>query len=222
MNNQIEQINELAILEEKSINLLGNFQKGTIDIDLECLIEPIKTTLKPFELSTVENDKVKEAKKELARIRGLKTGLDIIRKKYKEKYLEPLLKFEHEFNKVTGLFEASISNIKFQVDNFEHQEKILKRDKILKKIDRLKEENGVDYDIKFSEKWLNKTYKWSTIEEDIIKQFEYAILKEKAYANTPKVDRTLKFTGLTKDMMLDMLDYFDKNGIKFEVLKDEK
>ncbi|MGL4672695.1 DNA (cytosine-5-)-methyltransferase [Cetobacterium sp.] len=218
--NVLEEIfgNLLKTKGENNMNLIINdsietlkvsFTPAQIEIDLEPVRQQVQRELSPYNDGLMVE--YKDGKKDLARLRALQKGIEDYRKRLQNKYMENFFQIEKELKEISNLFNAPIEDINLQIKEEDRIEKEEKREVILDFISTLLNPEVII----FNEKWLNKTYKIKDIKEEIE-------IQHKTYLITPKCNRKLQFTDLTKVQMIDMLEYFKSKNIKFEVITDDK
>ncbi|MGL6099846.1 MAG: DUF1351 domain-containing protein, partial [Fusobacteriaceae bacterium] len=202
--------NNMNLIINDSIETLKvSFTPAQIEIDLEPVRQQVQRELSPYNDGLMVE--YKDGKKDLARLRALQKGIEDYRKRLQNKYMENFFQIEKELKEISNLFNAPIEDINLQIKEEDRIEKEEKREGILDFISTLLNPEVII----FNEKWLNKTYKIKDIKEEIE-------IQHKTYLITPKCNRKLQFTDLTKVQMLDMLEYFKSKNIKFEVITDDK
>lgn len=197
------------IINDSIETLKVSFTPAQIEINLEPVRQQVQRELSPYNDGLMVE--YKDGKKNLARLRALQKGIEDYRKRLQNKYMENFFQIEKELKEISNLFNAPIEDINLQIKEEDRMEKEEKREGILDFISTLDNPEVII----FNEKWLNKTYKIKDIKEEIE-------IQHKTYLITPKCNRKLQFTDLTKVQMLDMLEYFKSKNIKFEVITDDK
>lgn len=202
---------KMLIINNESATSKINIQSPVINYDLSEMKELLEKELVPYESGQVTE--FKEAKKELAKLRKLKKGIDDTRIQLKNQYLKNFIALETELKALSEMVDPAIKNIDLQVKEQDQKEAQEKELLILDLIQTIKKDNLLlNLEIPFNPKWLNKTYKMKDIENEV-----WDFINENS-APEPTCDRVIEFKGLTKEKMLKMLDFWKSEGIDFKVL----
>ena len=145
-----------------------------IKFNNEELIKELTPKLQVYKNIVYTEETLPTAKSDRAKLNKLKENFDIERKRIKELYLEPYLKFETELKEVLFLIEDSVQAIDTQVKAFEEDKKTRKRETIENywnsNVGELKD--LLTLDSIFNTRWLNTTYKLDDICREIINVIE--------------------------------------------------
>lgn len=202
---------KMLIINNESATSKINIQSPVINYDLSEMKELLEKELVPYESGQVTE--FKEAKKELAKLRKLKKGIDDTRIQLKNQYLKNFITLETELKALSEMVDPAIKNIDLQVKEQDQKEAQEKELLILDLIQTIKKDNLLlNLEIPFNPKWLNKTYKIKDIENEV-----WDFINENS-APEPTCNRLIEFKGLTKEKMLKMLDFWKSEGIDFKVL----
>lgn len=202
---------KMLIINNESATSKINIQSPVVNYDLSEMKELLEKELVPYESGQVTE--FKEAKKELAKLRKLKKGIDDTRIQLKNQYLKNFMALETELKALSEMVDPAIKNIDLQVKEQDQKEAQEKELLILDLIQTIKKDNLLlNLEIPFNPKWLNKTYKIKDIENEV-----WDFINENS-APEPTCNRVIEFKGLTKEKMLKMLDFWKSEGIDFKVL----
>lgn len=141
-----------------------------IKFNNEELIKEIEPKIAVYKNAVYTEDTLATAKSDRAKLNKLKENFDIERKRIKELYLEPYIKFETQLKEVINLVDDGVQAIDTQVKAFEDKKKESKRQAIQ---DYWNECIGELHDLLtldaiFNPRWLNTTYKLDDIKREII------------------------------------------------------
>lgn len=144
-------------------------EEGLISWNFEELKKSLDTQLEKFRGVVVTEETITEHKDVRAKLNKIKTIIDNERKKVKKEYSSPLLKFEDEVKSLTGMIDEANKLIDSQIKAIEEQEKLAKRGQIEKFIEAYQLDTGLPFTIRipFNDKWLNKSYSFKQIKEEI-------------------------------------------------------
>lgn len=174
-----------------------------IDFNFEEIRQELSLRLEKYKNLVYTDEQIKEAKTDRATLNKFVAAIEAKRKEIKLTCMEPYMAFENKIREITAMVEAPCSEIDKQVKAYEEKQKDEKKAVIegvyaelindLKEILPLKK--------LWNEKWLNVTYKLSSITEEISEQ----IL---AVQNDLQVIETIEseFKLQTKDKYLQTLN----------------
>lgn len=113
---------------------------------------------------------IKDAKTDRANLNKLEKAINEEKIRVKNIFLKPYEDFETKCKELMSLVKEASTNIDTQVKAFEQKQDAEKKEIILGRFNTLMGEyvEVVSFEKIFNPKWLNKTYTFSKIEEDII------------------------------------------------------
>ena len=131
---------------------------GMIEWNYEALKNALAEKMKEYEKVVYTEDKVKDARADMATLRKLKKELDDKRKQIKNECLAPYEKIEAQAKELTALIDAPIKEIDKQVSEYEEKRK----QEIRNEINAFMDETFKDIPAEIAEVLKNKTYdtKW--------------------------------------------------------------
>lgn len=152
-----------------------------------------------------DETEIKEAKKDLARLRKFVEALENKRKEIKKQCLALYEEFEKEEKEIVAMFSAATSSIDSQIKNFEQVKKDKKLDEIKGLFVSAEFPEWVSFEQIFDERWLNVSVSIKNIETQINntrKQIEkdlemlrvlpdFAFEAEQIYKRTFNVQKTI-------------------------------
>lgn len=142
-----------------------------IEFNFEELKGQLKEALEKYQNLTFTEEQIKLAKADRATLNKLKDAIETKRKEIKAKCLRPYEEFEIKIKELVKLIDEPISNIDGQIKIVEEEKKNQKVLEITKIFDKFAVENNINELINcqriFNQKWLNTSYKLSTIEQEI-------------------------------------------------------
>lgn len=168
-----------------------NYELPTIDYEITPLKEQVDKIKGQYSNWVVAEDDIKDAKKTVANINKAAKAISDKRITIARAVKEPLSKFEDDIKLLTAELKEVSSDIKDQLDDYEQKRKADKQREIMNL-------DGFSEFIVFNDKWLNKTYAITKIEDEIEEQ-------QKAIDSAKKAIST---TALA--LKLDPQDYYDR------------
>lgn len=142
-----------------------------IEFNFEELKGQLKESLEKYQNLTFTEEQIKLAKSDRATLNKLKDAIENKRKEIKAKCLRPYEEFELKIKELVNLIDEPINNIDGQIKLAEEEKKNQKTFEINKIFDKFAVENNINELITcqriFNQKWLNTSYKLSTIEQEI-------------------------------------------------------
>ena len=114
-----------------------------------------------------DETEIKEAKKDLARLRKFVEALENKRKEIKKQCLAPYEDFEKEEKEIVAMFSEATSSIDSQIKNFEQVKKDKKLDEIKGLFVSAEFPEWVSFEQIFDERWLNVSVSIKNIETQI-------------------------------------------------------
>lgn len=170
----------------------------------------LKEFWQPVIFTSEQVDKAKEVK---ANINKLVKAVADLRKDTVKKYKEPIEDFEKTAKETENILKEASDVLNQKINVFVEQEQQKKLEKINEIIENLTTGTFVSKEeIVFDQRWLNKTYKTSQIEEDITNQIDNILTVKKA-KKLAKENLKLKLEQLdpahllTHEVYLTKLDY---------------
>lgn len=170
----------------------------------------LKEFWQPVIFTSEQVDKAKEVKANINKL--VKTVADL-RKYTIKKYKEPIEDFEKTAKETENILKEASDVLNQKINVFVEQEQQKKLEKIKEIIENLTTGTFVSKEeIVFDQRWLNKTYKTSQIEEDITNQIDNILTVKKA-KKLAKENLKLKLEQLdpahllTHEVYLTKLDY---------------
>jgi len=142
-----------------------------IKFNFEELKGQLKESLEKYQNLTFTEEQIRLAKTDRATLNKLKEAIETKRKEIKAKCLRPYEEFEIKIKELVKLIDEPINNIDGQIKRVEEEKKNQKVLEITKIFDKYAVENNINELITcqriFNQKWLNTSYKLSTIETEI-------------------------------------------------------
>lgn len=141
-----------------------------IEFNFDELKTELSTRLEKYNNLTYTEETIKQAKDDRAGLNKFKEAIETRRKEIKNLCLKPYNDFEAKVKELTGLIDQPILAIDSQIKNFDNQRIEAKR------VDITDFFNSAIGDLAeilplekiFNQKWLNATYKMTTIEKEIV------------------------------------------------------
>lgn len=146
---------------------VGN--NGIIEGNFETLEQQIKVLADFYKGVIVDEDNIKESKKDLADLRKEITAIENVRKDFKKQWMEPYTKFENKCKHLVELLNEPINAIDGQLKEFETKRLAEKRS-VVEKIYSEEVDEYADFiplDSIFQDSWLNVSTKEKDIRYDI-------------------------------------------------------
>ena len=142
-------------------NIKVEYELPTLTYDLTPLKAQIKAIQEQYKGWVVSEDDLKSAKDIIASINRVAKAISDERIVVVREIKEPITVFEDEIKTMTVDLKQLSDSIKTQLDTYEEKRKELKRNEILSlpEFDR-------EYMV-FDDKWLNKTYDFQQIKQDL-------------------------------------------------------
>ena len=179
----------------------------------------LKEFWQPVIFTSEQVDKAKEVKANINKL--VKTVADL-RKYTIKKYKEPIEDFEKTAKETENILKEASDVLNQKINVFVEQEQQKKLEKINEIIENLTTGTFVSKEeIVFDQRWLNKTYKTSQIEEDITNQIDNILTVKKA-KKLAKENLKLKLEQLdpahllTHEVYLTKLDYVDDADLVYQ------
>ena len=116
-------MNELQVLVEQ--------HPGEVKWNYEELKTALETEMSSYETAVYDDDKIKNAKNDVASLRKLKSSVEARRKEIKNKCLEPYTIIEKQAKELTGLIDKPIELIDKQVKDYEEKQRKARRKEIV-------------------------------------------------------------------------------------------
>ena len=142
-----------------------------IKFNFEELKGQLKESLEKYQNLTFTEEQIRLAKTDRATLNKLKDAIETKRKEIKAKCLRPYEEFEIKIKELVKLIDEPINNIDGQIKRVEEEKKNQKVLEITKIFDKYAVENNINELITcqriFNQKWLNTSYKISSIEQEI-------------------------------------------------------
>ena len=190
--------------------------------------QDLKDFWQPVVFTSEQVDKAKEVK---ASINKLVKKVGDLRKETVKEYKKPIDDFEKTAKETEAILKEASEVLNNKINVFVEQEQEEKRKDIINLINKIisdTEANVTIEEITFDPRWLNKTYKRSQLQEDIVAQIK-DILNTKETKRLLKDNLRLKLEQLdprhilTHEVYLTKLDYIDNVDMVFaSALEDFK
>ncbi len=147
-------MNELQVLVEQ--------HPGEVKWNYEELKTALETEMSSYETAVYDDDKIKNAKNDVASLRKLKSSVEARRKEIKNKCLEPYTIIEKQAKELTGLIDKPIELIDKQVKDYEEKQRKARRKEIVGFFE--KTFSDIDIEVakiagqkRYDERWENAT-----------------------------------------------------------------
>ena len=182
--------------------------------------QDLKDFWQPVVFTSEQVDKAKEVK---AGINKLVKKVGDLRKETVKEYKKPIDDFEKTAKETEAILKEASEVLNNKINVFVEQEQEEKRKDIINLINKIiadTEANVTIEEITFDPRWLNKTYKRSQLQEDIVAQIKN-ILNTKETKRLLKDNLRLKLEQLdpghllTHEVYLTKLDYVDNVDMVF-------
>ena len=182
--------------------------------------QDLKDFWQPVIFTSEQVDKAKEVK---ASINKLVKKVGDLRKETVKEYKKPIDDFERTAKETEAILKEASEVLNNKINVFVEQEQEEKRKDIINLINKIisdTEANVAIEEITFDPRWLNKTYKRSQLQEDIVAQIKN-ILNTKETKRLLKDNLRLKLQQLdprhilTHEVYLTKLDYIDDINMVF-------
>ena len=182
--------------------------------------QDLKDFWQPVVFTSEQVDKAKEVK---ASINKLVKKVGDLRKETVKEYKKPIDDFEKTAKETEAILKEASEVLNNKINVFVEQEQEEKRKDIINLINKIisdTEANVTIEEITFDPRWLNKTYKRSQLQEDIVAQIK-DILNTKETKRLLKDNLRLKLQQLdprhilTHEVYLTKLDYIDDINMVF-------
>lgn len=162
---------EINFIVEKDFSL-----PKRINCNFEEVKQEITAAVEKYKNIVVTEDTITESKEIVAGLNKQAQLIDTQRKAVKKEFTKPLTEFENKCKELTAIITDAASGIKAGLDVFEEQRKEKKRTAIKSYFDNIFIANELikpDFDKIMAENdnWLNKTYDFDKVKEDIDKLF---------------------------------------------------
>ncbi len=143
---------------------------GTIEDNLDVVEASIRQKLAEYTQVVITKDSIQDGKELLADIRKEKKSLDDERKAIKKAWMKPYEVFEARAKKIIDLYDEPVKLINSQLEAYEEDRKVAKRNDIKKIYEFVVKENAeladwLPLDKIYDTKWENATCKDKTIRE---------------------------------------------------------
>lgn len=180
--------------------------------------QDLKDFWQPVVFTSEQVDKAKEVK---ASINKLVKKVGDLRKETVKEYKKPIDDFEKTAKETEAILKEASEVLNNKINVFVEQEQNEKREEINNLITDYIKDTGVKFEeIVWDNRWFNKTYKLSQIEEDVTNQINN-ILTTKETKRLLKANLRLKLEQLdpghllTHEVYLTKLDYVDNVDMVF-------
>lgn len=138
-----------------------------IDFNFEEIKSELAEKVDLYKTLVYGENEIKQAKADKAALNRLKKALDDERKRQEKEYLAPFHEFKAQIGELIALIDEPISMIDRQIKNFDETRKNEKRVDILKLFNETHFPEWVDPDLVFDQRWLNMTYSYQQIQDDL-------------------------------------------------------
>ena len=188
--------------------------------------QDLKDFWQPVVFTSEQVDKAKEVK---ASINKLVKKVGDLRKETVKEYKKPIDDFEKTAKETEAILKEASEVLNNKINVFVEQEQNEKREKINSLITDYLKDTDIEFEeIVWDNRWFNKTYKMSQIEEDVTNEIN-SILTAKETKKLAKENLRLKLEQLdpghllTHEVYLTKLDYVDNVDMVFaSALEDFK
>lgn len=133
----------------------------------EELKKEVAQKLEYYKNIVYDETEIKEAKKDLARLKKFVEALENKRKEIKKQCLAPYEEFEKEEREIVAMFSEATSSIDSQIKNFEQARKDKKLDEIKGLFVSAEFPEWINFEQIFDERWLNVSVSVKNIETQI-------------------------------------------------------
>lgn len=154
-------MNELqVVVEQKPAEINANFEE--IKLQLAEQMEVYKTAI-------YSEDKVTEARKDIATLRKIRKAIDDKRKEVKGTYMIPYEEFDRKSKELMQIIDDAINPINSQIVDFEERRKAEKKQKALDYFNACMASKGniISFEEVFKQSWLNAATSFKSIRMDI-------------------------------------------------------
>ena len=143
--------------------------KHLITTNFDVIKAELEEKLNDYKGIIVDEDTIKESKKDLADLRKMSSEVDAKRKEIKKQWDEPYQEFKAKCDELMGLIDIPIGELKNQLDGFEEKRKAEKESHIRELYAENIGEYGdyLTYEGVFNPKWLNSSYSDKDVKYDI-------------------------------------------------------
>lgn len=169
-------------------------QPAVVEFNFQQIADYLDTQLKQYEGMVFDEGSSKELKRTVADLRKGKKGIDDFRKKTKTELTKSVTAFEKQCKLLNSKFDAVISPLSQQYEQFESDRIETKRKQITDLIDKYSFEQGllerfsIELDVKTT--WLNIGSKLKDIEQEIKTTSEHLGIKQDKWEADKKIIRT--------------------------------
>lgn len=144
----------------------------SISFNYEELKKEISAKAHQYALAVYSDEQIKLAKTDRANLNKLKKALNDERIRREKEYMQPFNDFKAKINEIISIIDKPVQLIDGQIKNYEEQQKLEKKDKILCCFENSIHPEWISFEMIFNEKWLNASVKMSAIEEEISLKLE--------------------------------------------------
>lgn len=144
----------------------------SISFNYEELKKEISAKAHQYALAVYSDEQIKLAKSDRANLNKLKKALNDERIRREKEYMQPFNDFKAKINEIISIIDKPVQLIDGQIKNYEEQQKLEKKDKILCCFENSIHPEWISFEMIFNEKWLNASVKMSAIEEEISLKLE--------------------------------------------------
>lgn len=149
-----------VVVEQKPAEINANFEE--IKLQLAEQMEVYKTAI-------YSEDKVTEARKDIATLRKIRKAIDDKRKEVKGTYMIPYEEFDRKSKELMQIIDDAINPINSQIADFEERRKAEKKQKALDYFNACMASKGniISFEEVFKQSWLNAATSFKSIRMDI-------------------------------------------------------
>lgn len=167
-----------------------------INFDNSHLIELASEQVKKYKDLIVTDDIVADIKKEVADLNKIVKNLDDERKKVKNKYNTPLIKFELQVANVTSILNNAIKNLKQQINVFDEEKRNEKLVKVKTLIEEELKNSGLvekyANQVAIKDKYLNISESFVKIKDDVQYQIQQLLMSQQIELDNAKLAKELE------------------------------
>lgn len=153
------------------LELQTTFQVGTIRVaNLDTLKKELEQELEHFKQLPITRDNMGEMRNARARLNKASEAFNKRRLELQRSYNEPFLVFKQEIDGIIQQIDSVIKPLDAEIKNFEDQDKLAKKEKIVKYYTDKYKDPIVPLDRIFDEKWLNYGVSLERVQTEILEK----------------------------------------------------
>lgn len=133
-----------------------------IDTNFELVKSGLEDMMRPYASLVVTEDAIADAKKDLAKLRKLKDGINAQKVAVKKEWMAPYLAFEYQPKELMEIVDRAIGNLDGQIKAYDEERRAAKLAELQDVFARTASSHGVSEYVTwngvFNPKWLNATF----------------------------------------------------------------